>query len=96
VISQGTVKYSINKSGDLMVIPKYATDGTEISHAVITRGQPVIAAGEADIAGSVAGGYFGIEINPHSGHFMNSNTAVQNSTVIQAAKNAFAKFGIIF
>jgi hypothetical protein len=95
-INQGTIKYAVTASGDLLVIPKFAADGTEISHAVITGGKPVIAAGEAEIAGNRQDGYIGADINEHSGHFMNGNTAAQNAAVIARAKSAFAKYGIGF
>ncbi|WP_418124639.1 LysM peptidoglycan-binding domain-containing protein [Variovorax sp. 160MFSha2.1] len=94
-INEGTIKYAVTPNGDLLVIPKYATNGTEISHAVITKGQPVIAAGEAEIAGNAKSGYIGMNINAHSGHYMNGNTAAQNAAVEGIAKNAFAKYGIL-
>lgn len=95
-INQGTIKYVVDELGQTRVIPKFAADGVEISHAVITKGRPVLAAGEAEIAGSAKDGYFGVGINEHSGHFMNGNTATQNAEVIKRAKHAFAAFGIEF
>ena len=95
-INQGTIKYAVDELGQIKVIPKFAADGAEISHAVITKGRPVLAAGEAEIAGSVNDGYFGVGINEHSGHFMRGNTAAQNAEVIKRAKHAFAAFGIEF
>lgn len=95
-ISQGTVKYAVTESGEVKVIPKYASDGTEISHPVITGGQPVTAAGEAEIAGSADEGYFGLDVNQHSGHYMNGDSAAQNEAVLDVAKGAFDQHGIGF
>jgi hypothetical protein len=96
VINEGPIKYAVTPNGDLLVIPKYAADGTEISHAVLTGGKPVISAGEADIVGNAQDGYIGTEIEPHSGHYMNGNTPAQNAAVVQLAKDAFLKYGIGF
>jgi hypothetical protein len=43
----------VTESGELLVTPKFIK-GTEISHAVLSGGKPVLAAGEAEVA--VAGG----------------------------------------
>lgn len=45
LINQGTVKFAVTESGELLVVPKHAADGTEISHAAIAKGQPVLSAG---------------------------------------------------
>ncbi|GAB3925329.1 RHS repeat-associated core domain-containing protein [Kribbella albertanoniae] len=87
-INSGTVKWAVRKDGNLVVIPKFV-DGKEISHAALTRGDAVRAAGEADIAGS-NGGYFGLEINNHSGHFE------PPSESLQVGRDAFASAGVDF
>jgi len=96
LINQGTVKFAVTESGELLVVPKHAADGTEISHAVIAKGQPVLSAGEAEIAGNAADGYIGMHMLPHSGHYMNGNTSAQNAAVMKIAEEAFAKYGIRF
>jgi hypothetical protein len=53
-------------------------------------GAPVVAAGEAEIAGGAESGYYGLEINFHSGHFLPSAAS------LEIGKNAFAMFGIEF
>jgi hypothetical protein len=63
--------------------------GDEISHAVLTGGRPVLAAGEADIAG-VPGQYFGTEITNWSGHFLPSEES------LAIGRAAFAEAGIEF
>ncbi len=70
-INSGTVKWAVTEDGTVRVVPKFV-DGQEISHAAITRGAPVRAAGEADIAGG-DGDYFGLNISNHSGHYMPCN-----------------------
>ncbi len=66
-INEGTIKWAVTQDGDLLVMPKYV-QGQELAHTVLTNGQPVLAAGEAEIAGT-EGQYVGIEINNHTGHY---------------------------
>lgn len=75
---------------------KFAADGTEISHAILTGGKPVVTAGEAQIAGNAKAGYWGIDIDNNSGHFLNDATIEQNECLRDIAKNAFMGFGIHF
>ncbi|MFE7635882.1 polymorphic toxin-type HINT domain-containing protein, partial [Kitasatospora sp. NPDC057518] len=86
----GRIKWAVLEDGSLVVMPKFVS-GVEISHAVLSKGNPVRAAGEADIAGSARDGYFGIEINDHSGHFFEPNW-----NVAQIGKDAFAAAGVHF
>jgi len=88
-VSSGTVKWAVLGDGRLVIMPKFAS-GQEISHSVLSGGAPVRAAGEADIAGSSASGYFGLEINNHSGHFRPSLESVE------VGKEAFSKAGVHF
>ncbi|GAB2918521.1 DUF6531 domain-containing protein [Streptomyces mayteni] len=88
-INSDAVKWAVTESGDLVVIPKYA-QGQEISHSVLTRGNPVRAAGEANLAGDSSLGYFGLEISNHSGHFMPDNDS------LQVGLDAFSEAGIAF
>ncbi|MFJ9823669.1 polymorphic toxin-type HINT domain-containing protein [Streptomyces sp. NPDC101160] len=88
-ISSGAVKWAVREDGSLVIMPKFV-NGQEISHSVLTRGAPVRAAGEADIAGSVGDGYFGLDINNHSGHFLPSSES------LEIGKEAFASAGIHF
>jgi hypothetical protein len=87
-LNEGTIKWVVTESGELLVSP-HTVGGVEISHAVLSGGNPVLAAGQAEIA--VAGGRFvGMGISPHSGHFMPSQGSVQIGI------DVFAKFGIHF
>jgi hypothetical protein len=67
-LNEGTIKWVVTESGELLVTP-HTVNGLEISHAVLSNGRPVLAAGQADIA-SAGGIYTGIGISEHSGHFM--------------------------
>ena len=87
-INSGTVKYVVTESGEVLIIP-HTVNGIEISHAVLTNGQPVLAAGQADIAGA-NGSFIGISITNHSGHFQ---TTLES---LRIAREAFAKLGITF
>jgi hypothetical protein len=70
----------------LFVIPKFI-QGQEISHTVLTNGEPVLAAGEADIAGD-DGEYYLLNINNHSGHYQPSLNS------LEIGKEAFIASGI--
>ncbi|MBP0458421.1 Hint domain-containing protein [Streptomyces montanisoli] len=88
-IDAGTVKWAVREDGSLVVIPK-SVNGEEMFHSVLTGGAPVRAAGEADIAGSSESGYFGLEINNHSGHFLPSEES------LEIGRAAFVAAGIHF
>jgi hypothetical protein len=88
-ISSGTIKWAVREDGSLVIIPKFV-QGKEISHSVLTGGAPVRAAGEADIAGSAKDGYFGLDINNHSGHFLPSSAS------LKIGKEAFTAAGVHF
>jgi filamentous hemagglutinin len=81
-------------SGQLMLAP-HTVDGIEISHAVLSGGRAVIAAGEADIA-AAGGVFFGTEITPHSGHYLNGASTADSDTSLELAKKAFEALGITF
>ncbi|PJE96542.1 type IV secretion protein Rhs [Streptomyces carminius] len=87
-VNSGTIKWAVDEQGRLFVIPKYA-NGVELKHPVLTGGRPVLAAGEAEIAGS-DGSYFGMEINNMSGHYKPSMES------LQVGREAFERAGISF
>lgn len=86
VINSGTVKWAVTEEGELVFIPKHV-QGTELKHPVLTNGAPVLAAGEAEIAGS-GGNYFGMSINRQSGHYWPSQES------LEIGKDAFERAGI--
>ncbi|MFO0737731.1 MAG: hypothetical protein U0270_17695 [Labilithrix sp.] len=87
-LNQGTVKWVVTKNGDLVISP-HTVNGVEISHAVLSGGEPVLAAGQAEVG--VAGGQMtGIGITNQSGHFMPSVESTQ------IGREAFANHGIVF
>ncbi|WP_097283060.1 RICIN domain-containing protein [Streptomyces sp. OK228] len=88
-VSSGTIKWAVREDGSLVIIPKFV-QGKEISHSVLTGGAPVRAAGEAEIAGSAKDGYFGLDINNHSGHFLPSSES------LKIGKEAFTAAGVHF
>jgi len=94
LVNQGTIKFVLLELGQLVVAP-HTVDGIEISHAVLSGGQPVIAAGEADIA-AAGGVFFGTEITPHSGHYLNGASVADSDRSLELAKRAFEELGITF
>jgi hypothetical protein len=87
-VNSGTIKWVVTESGELLVTPAYV-GGVEISHAMLSGGKGVLAAGQADIA--YAGGrYFGIELTPYSGHFQPTIES------LDIGRAAFERIGIIF
>ena len=87
-LQSGRIKWAVTEAEQLSVVPKWV-GGVEISHAVLVGGQPVLAAGEADVA--VGGGrLFGIEITSHSGHYQPDLESVE------IGRAAFAAIGVDF
>jgi len=94
VANSGSIKWAVTEEGQLLTIP-HTVEGQEISHAVITGGKPVIAAGEANVA--VSGRIrFGTEITTRSGHFLHGADEGTNASVLEIGRTAFRKFGIEF
>ncbi|HEY3471334.1 MAG TPA: polymorphic toxin-type HINT domain-containing protein, partial [Amycolatopsis sp.] len=91
---EGQLKWAILEDGSLVVMP-HTVQGVEISHAVLSGGQSVRAAGEATIAGSAQTGYFGIEISSRSGHFVGSDEALWEP-IRRLGMEAFGQLGIHF
>ena len=87
-VNSGTVKFVVTLDGEVVITP-HTIRGMEIPHSVLSDGQPVLAAGEAEIA-VVDGNYVGINISNHSGHFMPAPES------LQVAREAFANHGINF
>jgi len=87
-VNEGTIKFVVTESGDLMAVG-HTVNGVEISHAVISGGDAVLTAGEADVAGS-AGNYVGLRIANWSGHFTPSEAS------LSIARELFARIGITF
>ena len=87
-VNAGTIKWVVTEAGELLISP-HSVGGSEISHAVIAGGRPVLAAGQAEIAGS-GGAYIGLSITNHSGHYMPSEGS------LQVGIDAFAALGIRF
>jgi len=93
-VQEGTIKWVVTESGELVVSPA-SVQGREISHAFLSGGAPVRAAGQAEIAAG-GGRYFGLNITSHSGHFLNGATAEASAASEQAGRDAFARIGVTF
>lgn len=88
-LNSGRIKWVVDTDGNLIVMPHTVDGAGEIPHSVLTRGQPVLAAGEADVAGA-GGQYFGLEISNNSGHYLPCNCS------LDVGINAFSNAGIEF
>ncbi len=70
VINAGDVKWAVLSDGELYVMRKHVEGARkDLAHTVLTGGGTVIAAGEANMAGSADSGYVGLAIDNHSGHY---------------------------
>lgn len=85
-VNAGTVKWAVTEQRELFIVTKYV-QGQEISHTVLTNGEPVLAAGEADITG-FDDYYYLLNINNHSGHYQPSLSS------LEIGKEAFKANGI--
>ncbi len=88
LVNSDMIKWVVTESGEL-IVGAARKNSVEISHAFLTNGRVMRAAGEANIAAS-GGTRIGIEITNHSGHFMPS----QESLMIGV--EAFKKIGVTF
>ncbi len=93
-VNEGTIKWVVTQSGDLVITPA-EVGGVEISHAVLSGGENVLAAGTADVAGA-GGNYVGLGISPYSGHFLNGASAAESAASEAIGRQAFARYGIVF
>ncbi|MBA2679869.1 MAG: hypothetical protein H0U76_15915 [Ktedonobacteraceae bacterium] len=73
MIQDGTVKWAVTKSDGLKFIPKWV-DGQELAHTVITGGEDVLSAGEANIF-NTGNGYRATSFNTWSGHYRPSDAS---------------------
>lgn len=89
IINGGKIKWAVLADGRLVVMPKWVA-GEEIKHPVLSGGDPVRAAGEAEIAGS-DGVYYGLEIDGQSGHFFEEGWDAK-----EIGEDFFAAAGIPF
>jgi len=89
MIQNGPVKWAVTLDHELSFIPKFV-DGIEIPHTVITKGEPVLAAGEAIIDNS-GNGFIARSFISWSGHYLPDETV---SDIIGRA--AFIEAGINF
>ena len=89
MVNSGRIKWAVTTDSELRIIPASVPGHGEVPHSVLTRGEPILAAGEAEI--SAAGGLrLGTEITPHSGHFRPSLES------LDVGRDAFARHGITF
>lgn len=85
-INEGTVKWVVTEHGELLFEPKFI-DGQEIVHTALTNGKPVLAAGEAEIAGA-KGHYTLLDITNSSGHYRPTDAS------LEIGRQAFEAAGI--
>ncbi|WP_226994154.1 hypothetical protein [Myxococcus hansupus] len=92
--NEGQLKWVVTAEGELLILP-HTWRTKEISHAVASKGHPVLAAGQADIAvyGSTRAG---LNITSHSGHYLHRASAAVSANALEIGKQAFARAGIIF
>jgi len=88
IANQGTLKWAVDVSSELWVMPKFV-DQVELKHPVLVSGEPVLAAGEAEVAIS-DGVIFGIFIDNSSGHYR------PNFESITIGRQTFAQYGVTF
>lgn len=92
LVNEGTIKFVVTESGELLIGP-HTRHGVEISHAVLSRGKPVRAAGEAEVFIHDQTRIV-TNLREHSGHFMNGANAEQNALAKSVANAAFSRAGL--
>lgn len=86
LISEGRVKWAVNLNRKLLFIPEFV-NGQEIYHTVLSQGEPILAAGLADIVGN-NGEYLLLWLSNYSGHYQ------PTATSLEFAKTVFQEMGI--
>jgi hypothetical protein len=81
------INWVVTESGQLLIAPA-AQGGVRITHAVVAGGQPVIAAGEAQVAVG-AGRTIGLSINSQSGHYFENQPAEASQQSLAIGRAAF-------
>jgi RHS repeat-associated protein len=82
------IKWAVDESRQLFVVP-YEVNGIEIKHSVLTGGNPVLAAGDAQLAGTPEDPMV-FDITNRSGHFRPGPA----NTIKQIGRNAFRASGV--
>lgn len=85
----GQVKWVITKNGELWFIPKNV-DGTEIAHAVMTNGDEVLVAGDANIVQwemEPGSSYTVLELTNQSGHYQPASNRLEIAKIIFEANH---------
>ncbi len=85
----GVIKWSVTKGLGLRIMPSETADTIDLYHSVLSGGDPVLAAGEAQIV-KWEGRYYGRYITYHSGHFQPEEES------LDIGINAFRDAGIEF
>lgn len=88
------IKWAVTEGGELVVIPHSPALGVEISHAVLSAGNPVKAAGEAFVM-KTESGLVGDFISSYSGHFFKGKSA-EGAAALPTGESAFDAIGIRF
>ena len=83
------VKWVVNLDEAIQIVPKLI-DGVEIPHVFLSKGEDVLAAGEAYIVSMGDESFLGAQITNQSGHYR------PLASSIALAVKIFAKHGIIF
>jgi hypothetical protein len=81
----GKIKWVVTKSLGLRIMPAETADTIDLYHSVLSGGDPVIAAGEAEIV-RWEGRWYAREITYHSGHFQPDEATLDIG--IEAFRNA--------
>ena len=94
---EGQVKWVITKNGELWFIPKNV-NGNEIAHTVMTNGDGVIMAGDANIVqweSELGYPYTVLELTNQSGHYQPISDRLEMAKIIFEANNITVPDGSI-
>ena len=89
------IKWVVTEHGVLVVAPHSPALGAEISHATLSGGRPVMAAGEAFIE-IESGRLTGAWVSPHSGHFFGGGLGAESARALPTGEALFRELGIVF
>jgi hypothetical protein len=90
----GTLKVGILPNKEIWVLPYYFSEGEKTTHSIAARGNPVVWAGEVDIAIDSDGNAKVTQLKGDSGHYLTYNSDPEKQKAIfQLAESTFRKYG---
>lgn len=92
--TEGTLKVAVLPSKEIWVLPYYFSGKEKTTHSIAARGNPVVWAGEVDIATDSQGNAKVTQLKGDSGHYLTYNSdPKKQKAIFQFAMSTFRDHG---